>query len=957
MRGNDWRQALPAVPPAYFTPTLGVTVVVSYFEAPRKLDLVLAGLERQTYPRDLFEVVVVDDGSDPPLDRPDTPLNLRVVRQDKCGFGLARARNRGVAAARHGIVVFLDGDVVAEPRLLAAHARWHHGVSDALTLGFRRFAVADALDGDDVRTWRGDLRDLFEPLRTPDPPWREKLLARTDDLTAPADDVFNAIIGCNFGVSKAFYEAAGGSDASFCRWGLEDTEFAYRAHNLGGLLVPVREANVWHLGPFEQDRGHKQANYDAQRDKVAHLIPVRRFRRSSRGRFFRVPRHVVTVAAGVAPRETVAATVETLLADDDTDLVVRLRLDAARGAEFRDRFGPEPRVRLAPTRSALDEFPASPFHVTLRPGPLPPRLLGLLQARLIRLSTAAAADWMLADGRVVRIAHAWALHRARRAGGDVADFGDVEAFCADTAAAALAQTAAGHVLGPGVKLLAVAAAVRGPRSAWAFVRWAWAGVAIRARRVGRPVRRGVRRLRVRRRNTGSRARAAAARRARTSMPVAVAAPGPRASAVFAASPGPRRRRLSSADVALLDTPGATPPGVPNASLAASPRLAVPAFDPAVHNPMGWRTTPERWTASLGSPRRLPAGIRADRGVPLRRRHTLQRCHHVVDAGTLHANAVARAGALARLTASGVPVHLADHDPALEELLGAGLYALLAAGVPDDPARRESHSIRARRIALREHTLAARARALCAAADHAPPPLPTVSVLVATRRPALLARAVRSVAKQDYPALELVLGLHGRGFDGDMVDRAAGGCRAPVRVVRVGAARPLGAVLNAAAAAATGSLVTKMDDDDLYDAHHVWDLVLAHQYSGAMLVGKGIEYVYLADSDETIRRNQGYAETHNAYLAGGTLLIARCDLERLGGWRPLSLGEDLALIADVAAARGGVYRTHGAGFVLVRHRRSNTWRFDHAAWRADAETVWPGWAPSPAGINDEPPLRR
>ena len=48
----------------------------------------------------------------------------------------ARARNAGVRAAAHDILVFLDGDVIPEAGLVAAHARWHHVVSDALTLGF-----------------------------------------------------------------------------------------------------------------------------------------------------------------------------------------------------------------------------------------------------------------------------------------------------------------------------------------------------------------------------------------------------------------------------------------------------------------------------------------------------------------------------------------------------------------------------------------------------------------------------------------------------------------------------------------------------------------------------------------------------------------------------------------------------------------------------------------------------
>ena len=67
---------------------------------------------------------------------------------------------------------------------------------------------------------------------------------------------------------------------------------------------------------------------------------------------------------------------------------------------------------------------------------------------------------------------------------------------------------------------------------------------------------------------------------------------------------------------------------------------------------------------------------------------------------------------------------------------------------------------------------------------------------------------------------------------------------PAAVLR----RPLGAVLAAATAAAAGPLLAKMDDDDVYGAEHLWDLVLAHEYSGAALVGKFPATVYLARSD-------------------------------------------------------------------------------------------------------------
>ena len=65
VRGNDWR-SLAVAPIEVFEPRMTATVVVPYYEAPGALALTLAGLEGQTYPRELFEVIVVDDGSDPP---------------------------------------------------------------------------------------------------------------------------------------------------------------------------------------------------------------------------------------------------------------------------------------------------------------------------------------------------------------------------------------------------------------------------------------------------------------------------------------------------------------------------------------------------------------------------------------------------------------------------------------------------------------------------------------------------------------------------------------------------------------------------------------------------------------------------------------------------------------------------------------------------------------------------
>jgi len=75
VRCNDWRQ-VDVEPLETFTPTLPVSVVMpSWRTPPETLAMTLATLEGQTYPRDLFEVVIVDDGSEPPLRSPPTSTN------------------------------------------------------------------------------------------------------------------------------------------------------------------------------------------------------------------------------------------------------------------------------------------------------------------------------------------------------------------------------------------------------------------------------------------------------------------------------------------------------------------------------------------------------------------------------------------------------------------------------------------------------------------------------------------------------------------------------------------------------------------------------------------------------------------------------------------------------------------------------------------------------------------
>ena len=409
-------------------------------------------------------------------------------------------------------------------------------------------------------------------------------------------------------------------------------------------------------------------------------------------------------------------------------------------------------------------------------------------------------------------------------------------------------------------------------------------------------------------------------------------------------------------------------------------VRVAAFDLRRDNPVHWPRDGGLGVASLGPLRLLPSGVGEGLGLgtgdvvgrwdPWR----LRRYRYVVDVAGFHidaagrADAAARAGVLARLAANGVVVYLADSDGdgadgdrGLRGLLGDELFGLMAADVQGlDAGGRELRSIGMRRAAMREHSSWGRDTG----------GLPMVSILMATRRPGLLAYALESAGRQTYPKLELALALHGDDGDFDGVEgilRQAqddlgvaqddgggrfpvGGLRFPVRVVRVPAGATLGAALNAAVSVSGGDLLAKMDDDDCYGPEHIWDLVLARAYSGAGLVGKGVEFVYLAGADRTLHCRSGGGEAYrSSSLAGGTLLVGRGDLARVGGWRDAPRGVDLALVNAALRAGMGVYRTHGAGYVLVRHGQGHTWQECDGRFLAEADRAVAGWAPGLAGV--------
>ena len=728
-----------------------------------------------------------------------------------------------------------------------------------------------------------------------------------------------------------------------------------------------------------------------------------------------MPRFVVTVEPGHAGEDEVIATAVKVLASDVHDLAVWVdERPAERFDRLRQLLGPDPRVRVGPMGGAPGAWPATAFHVRVPAGAdVRPRMVSRL---CNQLGGAAAGESDLASGHRVAIIRGWALHRSNRSGRSVGEIGAVSELDVDslkvTQEAKPQGWLASKLRKPVVRMLrtwsrlrrhaltliGAAGRVRSLSDvghfsttvaralAWRVrrVRWILRRAGLRGprqiRRAGWRVRRvrwilrraglrGPRRIRKRLRiwlGLQARSQRYVQRLSRYPLGAEIATAGRTSSAVFAASTRVAPRVGDRhADVVVADSrragdaasgpscDGRRPVVVVLPRL--DPQLSVQAFNPEAVNPIGWSADHEADSAPLQLMLPVLPGSVSSLQIGGELLAELRSKHHVEDSARDYRRAAQRAGPLAALAAAGVVVHIAERDRELAECLGSELHDLMASpAVPDAGShQREQLSIAMRRCALRDHSLRSRARQILGTAGIGVP-VPEVSILAPTRRPDRLADMISTVGGQTYPRLELVLALHGDEFGSDAeITALARGLPHPVRIVRVDGAKALGSVLRAAAAAAGGALLTKMDDDDYYSAEHVWDLVLAHEYSQAQLVGKSAEYVYLERLDKTVRdrQRQRFSERFIPFVgvSGGVLMVSKHDLEEAGGWRRVPRRVDIALAEDVTVADGSIYWTHGAGYLRVRHGDEHTWVVDDSHFLGRASEVRDGCDLAFAGV--------
>ena len=265
--------------------TSSISVVVTTYESPEALDVVLRALSEQSEPP--LEVVVADDGSGERTAavvehwRKTLGVPLVHVRQSDAGWRKSRILNLGALATRGDYLLFLDGDSVPRRRMLEATRR---GALDGWFLASKRVHLSQRLTervyAGEAHPWRWSIgrwlvrapRELFTtdrevarlglllPIRDHRRPWRPEL------------PDFEAVIGAYgfyFGVWREDFERVDGFDMRFTGWGGEDEDIAARLRRAGLRCGwPGASATMLHLW-HPNRRGTMRSNSPLFRETVA----------------------------------------------------------------------------------------------------------------------------------------------------------------------------------------------------------------------------------------------------------------------------------------------------------------------------------------------------------------------------------------------------------------------------------------------------------------------------------------------------------------------------------------------------------------------------------------------------------------------------------------------------------------------------------------------------------------
>lgn len=250
--------------------TLGASLVVTTYDRPSALALVLESVLRQTVLPS--ETLVADDGSGEATAEVVRACTARFAERgtalshvwhDDRGFRAGAIRNRAIAAATQPYILLADGDCVLHREFVRSH------------LAFAR--TGTFVQGTRVLLDEAATQRALQKQRTQFGPFDGGVGNRLNALFLPwlaplvpsSSDPLRGVRSANMAFWRADAIAVNGFDERFVGWGREDSDFVVRLTNAGVRRRKLKFGGiVYHLWHEEQPR-------DALRENDRRLAEIR----------------------------------------------------------------------------------------------------------------------------------------------------------------------------------------------------------------------------------------------------------------------------------------------------------------------------------------------------------------------------------------------------------------------------------------------------------------------------------------------------------------------------------------------------------------------------------------------------------------------------------------------------------------------------------------------------------
>lgn len=209
-----------------------VSLVIPTYNNRERLELTLKSLEKQTFPKSDFEVVITNDGSTDGtrefLENYRTSLNLIVNHQNNSGQ--AKARNKAIQKSTGDIIIFVDDDVFCDKEFVYKHYQNHMSSKiPTAVIGKIAYIPNEHFEKVSIILSQSDYSDTesLRPTIRSDPYMDMRARIWEKDYKYVKWTCFT---GANASVSRRTIDIVGMFDEKFYGWGPEDAELGYRLY-------------------------------------------------------------------------------------------------------------------------------------------------------------------------------------------------------------------------------------------------------------------------------------------------------------------------------------------------------------------------------------------------------------------------------------------------------------------------------------------------------------------------------------------------------------------------------------------------------------------------------------------------------------------------------------------------------------------------------------------------------